>query len=259
MPDPYAGYNTPPAYNTPGPQQQTPYGYNATPPVPNSYPQQYAPMPNFNQVQPYPMPPTTPPRKNRTGLIIGITAAVLLVTVIGLCIFGTLLIPTSKSSNSTTQTSDTTTPTAESTPTPDANINSSTTPSGNTIDPTAASIVTNPQTASSVNQITAAPTKLTDTFPANTDIYVTFSLNNDAFDFSKNTGYVAVKFYADSSALTLPASLNAPLTIDQPAPGGFFKVQYLTAAQGAAELYWCEKSDCSDEQLAQVVTFTVTS
>jgi len=244
-------------------QQQTPYGYNATPtpPIPNSYPQQYAPTPNYNQVQPFPMPPTTPPRKKRTGLIIGITAAVLLVAVIGLCALGTSLLSkhTTTDSTPTAQNSDTTTPTTENTPTPDASTNSSTTPSGNAIDPTAASIVTDPQTASSVNQITAAPTNLTDTFPTNTDIYVTFSLNNNAFDFSKNTGYVAVKFYADSNALTLPASLNAPLTISQPAPGGFFKVQYLSAAQGAAELYWCQKSDCSDEQLAQVVTFTVTS
>ncbi len=85
VPDPYAGYNnTPPAYNTPG--QQPPYGYNPTPPppAPNSY-QQYAPVPNYNPAQPFPMPPTAPPRKSRTVPIIGITAAVLVVIVIGLC------------------------------------------------------------------------------------------------------------------------------------------------------------------------------
>jgi hypothetical protein len=254
VPDPYAKYNPP--------GQQTPYGYNATPtPIPpalNSY-QQYAPIPNYNQAQPFPTLPVTPPRKNRTGLIIGITATVLVVIIGGLCALGTNLASKSTTSNSTTttQTSDTTTPVVENTPTP--GMTSSTTPSGNIIDPTATLIVTDAQTASSVNQITAAPTNLTDTFQTNTDIYVTFKLNNDKFDFSKNTGYVAVKFYADSTALTLPATLNTPLTISEPAPGGFFKVQYITAAQGAAELYWCQQPDCSDEQLAQVVTFTVTS
>jgi hypothetical protein len=136
-------------------------------------------------------------------------------------------------------------------------MNSSTTPSGNLIDLTAASIVTDAQTASSINPVTTAPTNLTSTFPTSTDIYVTFKLNNNAFDFGHNTGYVAVKFYANSTLLSLPN--NTPLTINRPAPGGFFKVQYYVATQGAAELYWCLQSDCSDEELAQVVTFTVTS
>jgi len=265
VPDPYAGYNAPPAYNMPDPQQP-PYGYNATPTpqAPNSY-QQYTPVPNYNPSQPFPMPPTTPPRKNPTGLIIGITAAVLVVIIVGLFVILPKLVskptsPTTQNSNTTTtQNSDTSTPTVEITPTPVPSTNSSTAPSGNTIDPTAASIITDPQTASSVNQITAAPTNLTTTFQTSTDIYVTFKLNNNAFNFSQNIGYVAVKFYADSAALSLPDALKAPLTINQPSPGGFFKVQYLTPAQGAAELYWCQQSDCSDEKLAQVVTFTVTS
>lgn len=253
--DPYA------RYNPSGPQ--APSGYNVTPtptPLPstlNAY-QQYAPVPNYNQAQPFPTPPVTPPRKSRTGLIIGITATVLVVIVVGLCAIGASLAskPTTSDSTSTTQASDTSTPVVEDTPTP--STNSSTTPSGNSIDPTAASIVTDAQTASSIDKTTAAPINLADSFQTDTDVYVTFKLNNDNFDFSKHTGYVAVKFYADSRALRLPAALQTPLAIDQPAPGGYFKVQYLAAAQGTAELYWCQQSDCSDEQLAQVVTFTVT-
>jgi len=254
--DPYAVYNTPPAYNMPG--QQTPYGYNATPTpqTPNSY-QQYTPPPNYNPAQPFPMPPTIPPRKSPAGLIIGITAAVLVVIIVGLFFIVPKLV--SKPIPPTTQNSNTSTPTVEITPTPAPSTNSSTAPSGNTIDPTAASIVTDAQTASSIDQTTAAPTNLTSTFPTSTDIYVTFKLNNSAFNFGPNTGYVAVKFYANSTALTLPPPLDTPLTISQPAPGGFFKVQYTVPAQGAAELYWCQQSDCSDEKLAQVVTFTVTS
>jgi len=48
--------------------------------------------------------------------------------------------------------------------------------------------------------------------------------------------------------------------LNEPAPGGFFKVQYiLPTQQGTAEVYWCQQSNCSDKKLAQVVTFTVTS
>jgi hypothetical protein len=227
------------------------------PPTPNAY-QQYTPAPNYYQAQPFPTPPVTPPRKNQTGLIIGITAAVLVVIACGLFALAASLASKSTTSDSTTTTQalDTTTPAAVNTAMPTPSTISSTTPSGNSIDPTAASIVTNAQTASSINQITAAPVNLTNTFPAKTDIYVTFKLNNDNFDFSKNTGYVTVKFYADSTALDVSST---PLAISKPAPGGFFKVQYLAPTQGAAELYWCQQSDCSDEQLAQVVTFTVTS
>ncbi len=258
VPDPYAA-----GYNPSG--QQIPHGYNPTPmpPTPNSYQpnfyQQSTPAPNYHQAQPFPTPPVTPPRKNRLGLIIGITATVLVVALCGLLAYGANLASKSTTSDSTTTTqrSDTSTPNTENTPTPTASMTSSTTPSGNPIDPTAASIITDAQTASSINQITAAPINLTNTLQAKTDIYVTFKLNNDNFDFSKNTGYVNVKFYADSTALDVSST---PLTISEPAPGGFFKVQYLTATQqGAAELYWCLQPDCSDEQLAQVVTFTVTS
>ncbi len=256
--DPYAGYNTPPAYNMASPQTP-PYSYSGTPTpeAPNSY-QQYTPVPNYNPAQPFPMPPTTPPRKNPTGLIIGITAAVLVVIIVGFVILPKLASkPTPSPSTTTTQSSSSSASTVETTPTP--STNSSTTPSGNAIDSTAASIVTDAQTASSIDQTTAAPINLTNTFQTNVDVYVTFKLNNNAFNFGTNTGYVAVKFYADSTALTLPPPLDTPLTINQPAPGGFFKVQYtIPTQQGAAELYWCQQSDCSDEKLAQVVTFTVT-
>jgi cytoskeletal protein RodZ len=206
------------------------------------------------------MPPTTPPRKSPVGLIIGITAAVLVVIVIGLCAIVPKLIskPTTiDTTTTTTTTQNSNTPTVESTPTPEPTTTSSTSPSGNSIDPTAASIVTDAQMASSVDSVSAAPTNLTSTFKTYADIYVTFKLNNNGSNFSQNPGYVAVKYYADSTALSLPN--NTPLTINQPAPGGFFKVKYFVSAQGAAELYWCQVSDCSDEKLAQVVTFTVTS
>ncbi len=250
VPDPYAGYNPLGA--------QTPHSYNPMPaPIPNSY-QPYTSAPNYHQAQPFPTPPVTPPRKSQTGLIIGITATVLVVVICGLFALGASLMSKSTTSDTTTTTqySDTPTPYTEDTSTPTPSTTSSSTPSGNPIDPTAASIITDAQTASSINQITAAPINLTNTFQTKTNIYVTFKLNNDNFDFSKNTGYVTVKFYADSTALDVPST---PLTISEPAPGGFFKIQYLTSAQGAAELYWCQQPDCSDEQLAQVVTFTVTS
>ena len=252
VPDPYAEYSPPLAYIMPG--QQPPYSYNATPPVPNPY-QQYAPVPNYHQAQPFPVLPTTPPRKRRTGLIIGMTAAVLMVIVVGLYTIVPKLPskPTTSDTMTGTQNSTTPTPNVESIPTPALSTNS---PSGTTIASTAASIVTDAQTASSIDQTTAAPISLTSTFQTSTNIYVTFKLNNTAFDFSQNTGYVAVKYYANSTLLSLPS--NTLLTINRPAPGGFFKIQYYVATQGAAELYWCQQSDCSDEKLAQVVTFTVT-
>jgi hypothetical protein len=234
------------------------------PPTPNSYPPnfyQQSTVPNYHQAQPFPAPPVTPPRKNRLGLIIGITAAVLVVALCGLLALGARLASKSTTSDSTTtpQSSYTSTPDTENAPTPADSVTSSNTPSGSPIDPTAASIVTDAQTASSIDKVTTAPINLTDTFQTHTNVYVTFKLNNDNFDFNKNTGYVAVKFYADSVALHLPEVLRTPLKISEPAPGGYFKIQYLIAAQGAAELYWCLQPDCSDGRLAQVVTFTVTS
>ena len=254
--DPYAGSSTPPVYNMPG--QQTPYGYNATPmpQASNSY-QQYTPIPNYNPAQPFPMPPTTPSRKNPTGLIIGITAAVLIVIIVGLFVILPKPVskPTTPESTTNTQNSNTSTPNVEITPTPVPNTNSSTGPSGNTIDPTAASIVIDPQTSTDVNTDTAAPINPGTTFKTSTDFYVTFKLNNNAFDFSKNTGYVSGKFYARSQ---LAFSAN-PITIDHITSGGYFKIYYNVATPGTAELYWCQQSDCSDAKLAQIVTFTVTS
>jgi len=259
MPDPYAGYNASPPYQMP--DQQTPYGYagTPTPQAQNAY-QQYTPMPNYNQAQPHPIPPIIPPRKSPTGWIIGITATVLVVIIIALFVIIPKLASKPLPSASTPTTENVSTSTVATPPTPVPTTSSSLTPSGNPIDSTAASIVTDAQTASSINQITAAPINLTDTFQTSTDIYVTFKLNNDAFNFNQHNGYVAVKFYANSVALTLPDPLTTPLTINEPAPGGFFKVQYITPTrQGAAEVYWCQLSNCSDEKLAQVVTFTVTS
>ncbi len=251
VPDPYAQYNTPSSpYNTPG--QQIPYGYQAAQQVPGSYPPYPAPpIHNYHPVQPFPAPPTIPPRKSKTGRLLGITAAVLVVIIIGL---GIMLARAKQPS--ITQTSSTPTTSVELIPTPTSpNTNVLTGPSGQTIDPIAASIVTDPQTATDANLETAAPINLATTFKTATNFYITFKLNNTAVDFSKNTVYVSAKFYVRSEY----AFAASPITIDHFSPGGYFKAHYNLATPAMAELYLCRQSDCSDEKLAQFVAFTITN
>jgi hypothetical protein len=233
--DPYNPYNaasSPYAAPPPQPNAYPAYGYGNPPAIPGTY------MPG------------TPPgaygtakssKRNRTGLIIGLSVLAL-VLVCGL--LGAALVALSKNASQTNKSTSTTTATTTSSTT--ATMGS--VPSTSSIVPSAAAIIFHPQTASAIDK-GFLPTQVTSTFTVNQTVYLTFSIDSKGQD-----GYVQVKWYEDGQLLDAPI-LHHHAQNDH----AYFSLPYDQAGSGAAAMYWCTQSNCSDAQLAQVVTFTVTS
>ncbi|GCE49138.1 hypothetical protein EI42_05517 [Thermosporothrix hazakensis] len=259
--DPYNGgqqYGSGSSYAPPPPSyQQGPPPYGSTPQGPGGF---YAPPPR-------------PPKKN-TGLIIGVIVAVLVV--IAACGgLGAWALsqgrdtktadsdptPTTEPTQAPTSTVEIPTVTLPPSPTSDSGDNGDT-PSGKPISPTAAAIILNAQTASAIDEESAKPTKTTSTFKLNSDVYITFDLNasKSGLNFKQgDTAYIGVVYYLEGVKQNAKAD---PLKIDSStytAPGGYFGITYKLPGEGAAELYWCRSSSCSDGELAQVVHFTITA
>ena len=126
-----------------------------------------------------------------------------------------------------------------------------TSPSGLSIDSTASSIIDNIQTASAIDSQSAAPTQLASTFGTRQTVYATANLHLNG-----KTGFALAKWYADG---TLVHTGNVLALSDPNFTNAAFEYTYGKAAQGAAEIYWCTQSDCSDAKLAGFVKFTVSS
>ena len=242
-PDPYgqqSSYGTPPppsVYNN----AQSPYG---TPPPPPNYGTPYAPAPGAF------VPQGQPPRKKgpNVGLIIGIV--VLLILLIG---GGVLALKGLNHSGGQTNTNTPTTGTTSTTGTTvtpgvtnTTTTNNQASPSGSPIDPGAAAIITNIQSASGIDA-SLFPTNPTTQFKAGDTVYVTYRLH------LTQSGYVEAKVYVDGAYATETSLAVQVGKYDH----GYFKITYKQASQGAFELYWCLQSNCSDEQLAGVASFTV--
>jgi hypothetical protein len=255
-------YEAPPPPPNPYEQPSAPNQYGAPPPVPTQY---GAPPPPAAPFQPYGapqsggygIPPQQPRKKSRVGLIVGIVLGV----VVLLCITVSVIVyEAEKTASNTinnslssldatstaiqqTATTDEKTLTADLTPTAAPNG----APSGLSIDATASSIITNIQSASSIDS-NYKPTNVTKTFQTNATVYVTYNLHLNG-----QTGYVEVKWYADGQvgATKIFHADQTDYTV------GYFSIPYTEAVQGAAELYWCTQSDCSDEALAGYVNFTI--
>jgi hypothetical protein len=233
------------------PPPATPYGasqsgtYGTPPPVPN----------------PYGPPPA--PRKSNVGrvlLIIGIIVFILLAACIGSLIYvvhtasnsvtttvNNLNAPLTAEAATATAVVATANSTMDTTPTTTTGTNpSGPSPSGSPVSTSAAAIITSIQMADQVNGIT--PTHLTTTFKVHQTIYATFQL-------SGQNGYAVASWYLDG----IHAFNSKVLTVKSDYTGGYFSAFYNRAGQGAVELYWCTKSDCSDAQLAQTTTFIITS
>ena len=247
-----------------GMPQQNDFGAPYTPAPPmqnlynNPYADPYAPPPPAQAPYPQgpggfmPQPGQPPrPRTNKTGLIIGIAALVLVLIVAG--VFGVLAFTGKNNQSQISPTATSSVPTSAPTTAPTTAPTSAPTqpasPSGLPIDSTALSIVTNAQTASAVNS-NAQPTQLSSSFALQQTIYATFDLQLNG-----QTGFAEAKWYADGQLILTSSILN----ISNPtAPGGYIAAKYSIATQnGAVELYWCTQSDCSDAALAGVVDFTV--
>lgn len=242
------GYDTPP-YGAPanpsnpyGNQAPNPYGSNPYAPPPPPQQPVYTP----GQFSPQ---GTQPKPKSRLPLILGIVGVVLLLLCVGT--FALLYEIGKNASNTpttTTGTATTTNTTPTSTSTNSTPASNTTGPSGQTIVPAAAAIITDAKTSSSIDS-NYHPTNPTTTFTVNQVVYVTFNLH------LTQKGYAEVKWYVDdafgkSKILALQ---------DVSYRDAYFSETYLTAANGTAEVYWCTQSDCSDAQLAAVVSFTVTA
>ena len=260
-PVPPTAYGAPP----PAPGGYDPYSnagagtYPQPPSDPYSAPQQqnlYAPPPAPPAYGGFQPPPSTPPRRgNRTLLIVGIVVLILLLA----CITGSILVvrgigsaannvlATATAAVATASTSDqttpTTAPTSASSPTAQSQGPS---PSGSPIATSAAAIIISPQMASQVNGTT--PTQFATTFTVQQKVYATFKL-------AGQDGYLNAYWYLDGAHFFTNTILHATASDDQ----GFFAAHYPAAGQGAVELYWCTQANCSDRQLAQVMTFTITA
>jgi len=130
-------------------------------------------------------------------------------------------------------------------------------PSGLTINPTAAAIITDAQTSSGVDATTFQPSSahLTTSFKTKQQVYLSFKLNAAKYNVNKQPAYLLVKFYADGKSVI---KKEQPYTITQPIDAAYFVAEYyVPTSNAAAEVYWCNKSDCSDRQLAQVLHFTI--
>lgn len=233
-----------------------PYANSTPPPPPTPYP--VGPQPGtYPQPVGYGTLQQPPKKKSNLGLILGIIGAIVLFACIGSAVLIGLAANKGISDVKATVTavSKDTTPTTDGvTPTTSTGDNSQS-PSGRPFSPTAQQIITNPETSSAVDSTTAEPTSPTKSFKAGSYVYVTFKLNlaSSGLNFSNgDKGYVEGRFYVDNQF-----GKNTILPIDRDAPGAYVGIQYLVASQGAAEIYWCRQADCSDRQLAQVVTFTV--
>jgi hypothetical protein len=288
-----AGYNQQPPYQQPGPagynqQQRGPAGYNQQQPYqqpgPAGYNQQSAPPTPYQHPgsafynkasarSPYPGRPgygQKPAKKTPWGIVVGIVALVVVIGVVVSLVATSMFNPSSTATTNSVPTSVASTPasTVVSTPTPvpatptavatSTPLANSTAPSGNAIDADAAQIVTNPETSSAVdtNTLEAPSGTVTSTFKVNAPIYVIFHLDATKFSTSTETDYVNVRFYTGSTSIVQ----NSPLQIKAYETVGYFEAKYYTATTaGAAEIYWCHVSNCSDGKLAQVVHFTVTN
>jgi hypothetical protein len=234
--DPYNPYNAAVSpYGAPAPQPNayTAYGYGNPPAGPGSY---------GPGMQPGTYGTTAAPRRNRTGLIIGISVLALVLVCGGL--FYALAAASKNSPQANTQSNSTaTTTTRSTTATTTGNV-----PSASSVVPAAAAIIFHPQTASAIDK-DFLPTQVTSTFTANQTVYLTFSIDSKGQD-----GYVQVKWFENGQLLDEPI-LHHHAQNDH----GYFSLPYNEAGSGAAAMYWCTQASCSDAQLAQVVTFTVTS
>ena len=226
--DPYqAPYGAPP--------QQNPYAMPANSSMPPSYNygnppqgQGYAPgmQPGMLPgIQPGTYGATAvPKRRSKVGLIVGIIAAVLLLSCVGIIV---AVVAANNNNNNTTTTT-------------------TTNPSGLAVAPAAALIITDPQTSTAVDN-NFAPTHVTRSFTTGQTVYVTFNI------FSRgSTGCITAKWYDNGQILHAGSFTHDPKN-----NVGYFSQTYDTPTSGVVELYWSPNLDCSNSQLAQVRRFTV--
>ncbi len=219
-------FYTPPSLPQSG---QAPYGYGA-PGTPG-----YTPG-----MQPGGFGTGTPPkRRSKVGLIVGISLLVLVLLCGGIIALFAYIGKNAASTVNSTATS--VAGTAAVTP-------ASGVPGTNDVVPAASKIIFNPQTSSAIDS-NYEPTKVATTFAPNKDMYLTFQEDSQGKD-----GYIQVKWYSngtlDDARILKHSGQN---------DHGYFAHTFTDTGPVEAALYWCTQATCSDAQLAQVVTFTISN
>lgn len=248
--NPYGAYNTPPsAYPggaPPPPVPANPMGagaYYGQPPAPG-YPQGMQQQPGMYGQLP-------PKKRSKVGLIIGISVLAVVLLCGGILIAATQI---GRSTASKLVSSIDATATADAgngsaaTTVPTTGTTNGGVPTAADIVPAAAKILFGAKTSTGVDA-NYDPTNVTTTLPTNKDVDLVFQV-----DSAGKNGYIKVRWYEDGQEIA-----SDILTHSAKNNHGYFGQTYTTAGNAAASLSWCTKADCSDEQLAAVVSFTITS
>ena len=260
-PPPANPYNVPPA-NPYGAPPASPYGTPSSPgynPAPGGF---GAPSVPYGQPPYIPQPPK---KKGPNGCVIAAIIVVAIVVLIGGGIVAVIAVAANAVNKATssynntmtsinaTSTADMGTANAYLTPTTGSNTGTTPTagdsgsaPSASQIDPNAQANITSAQTSHGVDA-NYKPTHVTSNFTAGQTVDITVT-------FSGKAGYAIVKVYLNGS---FDAKSDSPLTVQSGFATGDFPFTSSNTGNFVAGIYWCQKSDCSDAALAQVVNFTI--
>jgi len=140
--------------------------------------------------------------------------------------------------------------TAALTPTPYPPYNESNPPSGVNFSGTAQHIITYAQMASQLNSH-YQPTELQSVFQTGQKVYLAYHWANIGY-----SGYVYMIWYYNGRSI---GSVRSDfISTNYSSYDGYSTDSFEEPGQGAIEVYWCAKSDCSDRLLAWVRPFSVT-
>ena len=139
--------------------------------------------------------------------------------------------------------------TAELTPTPYPPYTESNPPSGQDFSGTAQSVITQAQMASQVNS-QDQPTELESTFQPGQTIYMAYHWANIGY-----AGYVYTIWYFNGQEVD--TNRSDYLSTSYRYYDGYISDSFTEDGQGGVEVYMCQKSDCSDRQLAWMRPFSV--
>lgn len=143
------------------------------------------------------------------------------------------------------------TSTAQLTPTPYPPYTESNAPSGNNFSEYAQQVIASAQTAGSVDSQNR-PTTLQSKFNGGDEVYLSYKWTQGY------SGYVYTLWYFNGhleSNLTTRSNYIHTYNYGY----GYMGATFYDSGQGAVEVYWCGKSDCSDRRLAWVRPFTIVS
>ena len=225
--------NTPPAQT---PQQASQSG--------QVWPQAPAPQPGFDPGPPW---QATPPGNFRNTKM-GFVVAGLLVLAGGLILifvfFLAIALPGNNSNNTATTT--TSTPRVSTTPTTAPTATAALSPTTPTYP--GQQYINNAQMASTVDPKSLQPGQLTTTFKTGQNIYVAFQVH------PPHSGAACLIWYLNGSQVahySFQISANSKLS--------YAYSVYGRPGPAYVELYWASSTQCTDQQLAQHVDFTVTT